>query len=251
MTMCRNSVLSLSADLPAKMSSPRGLFVTGTDTNVGKTHIATMIIRDLRVGGHRVGAYKPACSGAITDCTGVRWDDLERLRSALGTDVPDDLICPQRFLAPLAPTMAAQAEGRQVDFDLLIQGANRWHPHADLLIVEGAGGLLAPVAEAKTVADLALALEYPLIIVARCGLGTINHTLLTVEAAQLRGLSVAGVVLNQSHPADDFSLAESNAAAIAAYGRVPILGMLAWGTSDGLQRHGRAVTIPWSDLARN
>jgi dethiobiotin synthetase len=228
-----------------------GLFVTGTDTNVGKTYLAAMIIRDLRRAGHRVGAYKPACSGAITDSAGPRWDDIEHLRSALGTDYPDDLICPQRFLAPLAPPMAARAEGRQVDFDLLVHGAKHWQPHADHLIVEGAGGLLAPVAEAKTVADLAVAIGYPLIIVARCGLGTINHTLLTIEAAQHRGLSVAGIVLNQSRPEDDFALAESNAAAIAAHGQVSILGIVAWGASDGLQRHGHAVTIPWSDLARN
>jgi dethiobiotin synthetase len=233
------------------MSSPRGLFVTGTDTNVGKTHLASMIIRDLRQSGHRVGAYKPACSGAVIDAKGDRWDDIERLRSALGAEYPDDLICPQRFLAPLAPPMAARAEGRQVDFDLLVHGAEHWQPHADLLIVEGAGGLLAPVAEAKTVADLAIAIGYPLIIVARCGLGTINHTLLTVEAARHRGLSVAGIVLNQSRPEDDFALAESNATAIAAHGQIPILGIVAWGASDGLQRHGRAVTIPWSDLARN
>ena len=233
------------------MSSPRGLFVTGTDTNVGKTHVAAMMIRSLRQTGHRVGAYKPACSGAVSGSGGPRWDDIERLRSALGTDYPDDLICPQRFLAPLAPPMAARAEGRQVNFDLLIQGAQHWQSHADLLVVEGAGGLLAPVAEAKTVADLAVAIGYPLIIVARCGLGTINHTLLTIEAARHRGLSVAGIVLNQSRPEDDFTLAESNAAAIAAYGQVSILGIVAWSTSDGLQRHGHAVTIPWSDLARN
>jgi dethiobiotin synthetase len=230
----------------------RGLFVTGTDTNVGKTHVAGTIIRCLRQAGHRVGAYKPACSGAITDATGrVQWDDIERLRSALEVDCPDDLICPQRFLAPLAPPMAAQAEGRHVDFDLLVKGAELWHRRADVLIVEGAGGLLAPVAESKTVADLAMSVGYPLVIVARCGLGTINHTLLTVEAARHRGLLVAGIVLNQSPLEDDVALAESNAVVIESYGQVPVLGIIAWGTSDGLHRHGRVVTIPWSDLARN
>lgn len=233
-------------------SSLLGLFVTGTDTNVGKTYISTMILRSLRQSGHRVGAYKPACSGAVTDSAGrVYWDDIEQLRFACGTDLPDDLICPQRFLAPLAPPMAAREEGRKVDFELLVSGAKRWSPHADLLIVEGAGGLLAPIADGKTVADVAAEVGYPLVIVSRCGLGTINHTLLTLESARRRGLSIAGVVLNQSHHQDDLNLAESNAQAIESYGQVPILGIVSWGASNGLHRHGSAVTIPWSELARN
>ncbi len=227
-----------------------GLFVTGTDTDVGKTHIAALIVRALRATGHRVGAYKPVGSGAVQDSTrGVRWDDIERLRAALGADWPDDAICPQRFLAPLAPPLAARAEGRTVDFDRLISGAEWWLEHADLLVVEGAGGLLAPVTQTETAADLARAIGYPLIIVARCGLGTINHTLLTIEAAQHRGLSIAGVVLNQSHPDDDRTLAEANAEEIEVRGAVPVLGIVDWGTSDGLHRHEAPVTIRWSDLA--
>ena len=227
-----------------------GLFITGTDTHVGKTHIAALMIRALRTSGHRVGAYKPVCSGAVRDATGgVYWDDIERLRGALGTDCPDDAICPQRFLAPLAPPLAARAEGRTVDFHQAISGAHWWMGRADLLIVEGAGGLLAPVTQTETVADLARAIGHPLIVVARCGLGTINHTLLTVEAARHRGLPVAGVVLNQSHPGDDRALAEANAAEIEGRGAVRVLGIVDWGSSDGLHRHGRPVTIPWSDLA--
>ena len=235
------------------MSQPRrlpGLFVTGTDTNVGKTHIAALIIRALKATGHRVGAYKPVCSGAVQDSTrGVRWDDIERLRDALGADWPDDAICPQRFLAPLAPPLAARAEGRTVDFDRLVSGAEWWFDHADLLIIEGAGGLLAPVTQSQTAAELARAIGYPLIIVARCGLGTINHTLLTIEAARHRGLSIAGVVLNQSHPADDRTLAEANAEEIEVRGAVPVLGIVDWGSPDDLHRHEAPVTIRWSDLA--
>jgi dethiobiotin synthetase len=235
------------------MSQPTrlpGLFVTGTDTDVGKTHIAALIVRSLRTTGHRVGAYKPVCSGADPDTTrGARWGDIERLRDALGTDWPDEAICPQRFLAPLAPPLAARAEGRTVDFNRLVSGAGWWLDHADLMIVEGAGGLLAPVTETESAADLARAIGHPLIVVARCGLGTINHTLLTVEAARHRGLTVAGVVLNQSHPGDDLTLAESNAAEIERRGTVRVLGIVDWGSPDGLHRHGRPVTIPWSDLA--
>lgn len=228
----------------------RGLFVTGTDTNVGKTHIAALIVRAMRSSGQRVGACKPVCSGAVLDSAGViHWDDIDQLRGALGVDYLDDAICPQRFLAPLAPPHAARAEGRTVDFARLVSGIQWWGEQADVLIVEGVGGLLAPVTEKETAADLARAIGYPMIIVARCGLGTINHTLLTIEAARQRGLSMAGVILNQSHPADEFELAEANAIEIELRGGVPVLGTVACGSSDGLHRHGCLVTIDWSDLA--
>lgn len=228
---------------------PSGLFITGTDTNVGKTQIASWIIRELRSARHRVAAYKPVCSGA--SCTSPpQWDDIDRLRTALGLDLPDEIICPQRFLAPLAPHLAARAEGRFVDFEQLVGGMDWWRGRADLMIVEGAGGLLAPVTDTKTVADLARAVRYPLIIVARCGLGTINHTLLTIEAARSRQLAIAGVVLNQSHPDDNWSLAESNAVEIETRGGVSVFGFMKYGSDDGLQRHGSPVTIRWSDLAK-
>ncbi len=227
---------------------PSGLFVTGTDTNVGKTQIATRIVSELRASSHRVGAYKPVCSGASGESP-PQWDDIERLRAALGLDLPDEIICPQRFLAPLAPHLAARAEGRFVDFERLVGGMDWWRDRADLMIVEGAGGLLAPVTDTKTVADLARVVRYPLVIVARCGLGTINHTLLTIEAARYRQLAIAGVVLNQSHPDDNWSLAESNAVEIETRSGVSVLGFMKYGSDDGLQRHESPVTIRWSDLA--
>lgn len=229
---------------------PPGLFVTGTDTNIGKTRIAALILRAVRGQGLRVGAYKPVCSGASTDAAGrLVWDDVEQLRTALGSDCSDDAISPQRFQAPLAAPLAARAEGRSVDANLLVSGLESWYGQADLLVVEGAGGLLAPVTETTDVADLAQSIGYPLVVVARCGLGTINHTLLTVEAARRRRLVVAGVVLNQSRLDDEIALAESNAAEIEARGKVSVLGILGHGSSDELHRHQCPVTIPWSDLA--
>lgn len=233
-------------------SSPRtaGLFVTGTDTNVGKTHIACLITRELRRSGQRVGAYKPVCSGAIPhSLPNPRWDDIERLQGALEGDWLDESICPQRFLAPVAPPLAAKMEGRTVDRELITAGAEWWKSRVDCLIVEGAGGLLAPLTETENSADLARSFGYPLIIVARCGLGTINHSLLTIEAARLRGLSIAGVILNQSHAGDDLNLAESNATEIERIGKTPVLGIVDWASVDGLHRHGCPVTIPWSELA--
>lgn len=234
---------------------PPGLFVTGTDTGVGKTHVASLIARQLSSAGMRVGVYKPVCSGAVLDVNGcTRWDDIDRLREAVrghwsDSDLSDDAICPQRFLAPLAPPLAARAEGRIVDVEQLRRGADWWTGRAEVLIVEGAGGLLSPVSETETVADVARDIGYPLIVVARCGLGTINHSLLTVAAARQCGLRVAGIVLNQSHAGDDLALWKDNAAEIEARSGVPVFGVVSWQSVDGLQRDGRTVTIRWRTLA--
>lgn len=239
----------------SERSNPPGLFVTGTDTGVGKTHVAALIARQLAASGVRVGVYKPVCSGALLDANGrARWDDIDRLREAVrdiwpDSDLADDAICPQRFVAPLAPSLAARAEGRVVDAAQLRRGADAWADRAELLIVEGAGGLLSPVSDTETVADVARDLGHPLIVVARCGLGTINHSLLTVEAARQRGLSVAGLVLNQSHAGDDLFLWSDNAAEIEARCGVPVFGVVPWRVSDRLQRDGRTVTIRWQSLA--
>src|SRR6266478_4451516 len=100
----------------------QGLFITGTDTGVGKTHVATGVIAALRSRGIRVGAYKPAVSGSVPGPDGPVWNDLERLRAALGSDFPAEKICPQRFHAPLAPPVAARQEGREIDASLLRTG---------------------------------------------------------------------------------------------------------------------------------
>ncbi len=228
---------------------PRGLFVTGTDTGVGKTHVTCLIAKQLTANGLRVGVYKPVCSGANIDAAGhASWDDIDRLKEASGIDWPLDAICPQRFLAALAPPLAARAEGRTVSEEMLSHGVSWWSNRVDSLIVEGAGGLLSPVSDAWTVADLAREVGYPILIVARCGLGTINHSLLTVEAARRRGLKVAGIVLNQSRPDDDLALAPDNAAEIEVRSGVPVFGMISWRTTHGLQRHGRTVTIHWQSI---
>src|SRR5262249_49191971 len=153
----------------------RGLFVTGTDTGVGKTYVLCGIIAALRARGVRVGAYKPAVSGSTNGPGGPVWDDLVQLQSALGGDVEFERICPQRFQSPLAPPVAARSEGKCVDAELLRSGIEWWRERADVVVVEGAGGLLSPITETEAVADLAVSLGFPLVIVARVSLGTINH----------------------------------------------------------------------------
>ncbi|MEZ6126678.1 MAG: dethiobiotin synthase [Planctomycetaceae bacterium] len=177
------------------------LLVTGTDTNVGKTWISCILLRQLRQQGLSAGAWKPVCSGSIPASDGsMIWDDVHQLANAIGWKQSIDIICPQRFHAPVAPETAAALEGRTIDRQLLISGINAWKDSADVVVIEGAGGLLCPVSAEWTIADLAQQWDCPLLIVAANRLGVINHTLLTAEVAAHRGLQVTGIVLNTSEP---------------------------------------------------
>lgn len=196
------------------------LFVTGTDTGVGKTWISTILIPLFRDAGYQTGAYKPVCSGAefpeaaagvLVAQSAPRWGDLDLLRAAcMGSPFPvgepsEQLVCPQRFLAPLAPPEAARVENTSVNCELLREGLHAWQGQADLVVVEGAGGLLSPLSDTDTLADLAAEFQGPLVIVAGNRLGVINHTLLTVEVAQRRGLRIAAVIVNDVRPASESS----------------------------------------------
>jgi len=171
----------------------RGLFVTGTDTGVGKTEVATAIVAGWRARGLDVGAMKAAQSG-VEDGTE---SDADRLREAAGGGDPPELVCPYTLAAPLAPAVAARLAGVEITLDRMLACAAELARRHAALVVEGAGGLLVPLAEGHTCADLAVALGLPVLVVARAGLGTVNHTALTCEALRARGLAVAGVVLNR------------------------------------------------------
>lgn len=169
----------------------RGFFVSGTDTGVGKTVAACALVRGLRARGLDLGVMKPIETGV--GAAGPL--DAQALREAAGVDDPLDEICPQQFSLPAAPNVAAAAEGREVDLDLLSQCFAQLAGRHALMVVEGAGGLLVPIADACDMGDLAGQLGLPVIVVARMGLGTINHTLLTLRELDRRGLALAGVVL--------------------------------------------------------
>ncbi|MGC1274560.1 MAG: dethiobiotin synthase [Planctomycetaceae bacterium] len=233
----------MSLDVP-------GLFVTGTDTGVGKTFVTAMIAGQLRGDGLTVGAYKPACSGSVETPAGSVWDDVEILHRATGGRCDRDRICPQRFHAPLAPPVAAKQEGRSVDRDRLREGATWWVDRCDLLLVEGVGGFLCPLTETTTVADLAVELRFPLIVVARATLGTINHTLLTIEAARSRALTVAGVLLNTVVDVGDDASIATNAEEIARRTGVAVLGILPHGPPARLLTPPPQRRIEWAALAR-
>ena len=223
----------------------RALFVTGTDTDVGKTFVTSLLVRELIAAGVNVGACKPVCSGSITTTSGPAWSDVEELFGAMQGRFPRDRICGQMFDAPLAPPVAAREEGHAVDEQLLRSTVQWWNGRVDLLLIEGVGGLLCPLTEDGTIADFAAALNVSLLIVARAGLGTINHTLLTIEAARNRKLPLAGVILNDPTGTVDAGAAQANADEIARRGDAPVLAIVQRGQSasvlDAISNSGRTL----------
>lgn len=223
----------------------QGLFVTGTDTGVGKTWLTVMIVRQLLQAGVNVGTYKPVCSGSQVVEEGEQWEDVEALYAATEGRFPRQRIAPQCFTAPLAPPDAARSQGATVDERLIRSGFDWWQQQVQCVLVEGAGGLLCPLTDVHTMADLASWLELPLLIVARVGLGTINHTLLTVEVAERRGLKVAGIVLNRSTLADDVSLLARNWRQIASRTNVPVLGYVDYQGQQLVLESGIVTQVDW------
>jgi dethiobiotin synthetase len=219
----------------------RGLFVTGTDTGVGKTYVACLIIRALRARGREVGALKPVATGA--ERVGGQWlsDDTRRLGDAAGSDDYRS-ISPWVFPEPLAPSVAARRHGVALNVERIAAAVREQAaPNADL-VVEGIGGLLCPLNESETVADLIAALGLPALVVTRNVLGTLNHTLLTLEVAASRGLPVAGVIVNETTPSG--GLAErTNAEELRRLLRVPILAELPFRRDGAASRLPR--DIPW------
>jgi dethiobiotin synthetase len=224
-----------------------GLFITGTDTDVGKTYVAALIARRLVADGRRVGVYKPAASGCLCKNGILVSDDALALWNAAGQPGEFDRVCPQCFAAPMAPHLAALAESRRLDPNLLLRGLDYWRKQSEIVLVEGAGGLMSPLGEDRYVADLAEEFGFPLVVVSRNVLGTINQTLQTLIVASVfrEGLPIAGVVLN--HPTassgEDASLAE-NRRELAARCVPPILAEVTWGT-DQID-----PSVDWFALAR-
>ncbi len=223
----------------------RGLLITGTDTDVGKTFVATLIAKQLVRQQHRVGAYKPVCSGAVIGTAGEEplWEDVEHLHNAVGKKFSKDWICPQKFTAALAPPVAAELEQQTVDEELLLGGLKTWENAVDGVIVEGVGGWKCPISKTLTLADFAQAAGYPVLIVATQKLGTINHALLTIESVRASGLQVAGLILNQSVSNNDCM--ESNAAQILKFAEIPFLALAEFEHEAELRCYQTSASIDW------
>lgn len=202
----------------------RGLFVTATDTGVGKTLVACELIRRLRGRGIDACGMKPVETGVGSEGP----LDALALRAAAGGSDPLEDVCPQRFALPAAPAVAAEAEGRALDLAALLGAFTRLSARHECVIAEGAGGLLVPLAPGLDMAGLAAKLALPALVVARARLGTLNHTLLTLEALRARGIRVAGVVVSRADgplsAPDERNLAHLRAALAELWlGDVPFL----------------------------
>lgn len=246
---------------------PCGLFITGTNTDAGKTYVAAMIVRQLRAQGFRVGVYKPVASGCVDakeidgDWNNDRAAAMKGNHTALeGSCVSQDAVtlwesagrprclddvCPQRFLASITPHLAAIAEGKKLDRALVSQGISAWANDFEIVIVEGAGGLMTPLDEDDSFADLAAELGYPMIVVAPNLIGVINQTLQTLVVADNfgDGLPVAGIVLNDV-AADLDASADSNEQQIAHRTVVPVLSRVGFGATEF------ADPIDWMAMAQ-
>ena len=195
-----------------------GVFVTGTGTEVGKTVVAAAIARTLAAEGKRVAVFKPAVTGLDE---GVETDHA-LLRRASGSDQSDEEIAPYRYGPPASPHLAAALAGEEIDPERLRQAAAASAEGADAIVCEGVGGLLVPLSPTYLVRDLAADLGYPVVVVAGPGLGTINHTLLTLESARAAGLEVAAIVLTP-WPHAPTEIEASNRETITALGGAQVL----------------------------
>jgi dethiobiotin synthetase len=197
-----------------------GIFITGTDTGCGKTYVTVWLAKYLAGAGLDVGAMKPFSTGSAAE------DDARRLKKKLKLKDPLRLINPIHLKAPLAPAVAARLETSDPRLETVIKAYRQLEKRHEIVLVEGVGGVLVPLTEKHCVADLIKKLKLPVIIVARAGLGTINHTLLTVEALRRRKIPIMGIVLNGFKGKE---LAEkTNAAVISQLTKLPILAQLPW-----------------------
>jgi dethiobiotin synthetase len=225
--------LSVRRDETGASTKARGVFVTATGTEVGKTVVSAVLARTLADEGRRVAVFKPALTGmdefpdydeaaAAAAESPVGLPDHAILRVAARSSQSDDEIAPYRFEPPMSPHLAAGLAGEEIDPERVMAAARAAAAGAEEIVCEGVGGLLVPLSPSWTVRALAVELGYPLVIVSPPGLGAINHTMLTVEAARQVGLKVAAIVLNP-WPEDPTAIERDNRDTIAAMSGAPVL----------------------------
>jgi dethiobiotin synthetase len=218
------------------------LVVSGTDTGVGKTLVAGLLLRELRRAGVACGYQKWVATGGKAPA-----EDLVRVCELSGLDPVRDagrLRVDHCFELAASPHLAAETEGGRIDPRRLLASTREMAAGLDRLIVEGAGGLMVPLDRGTLMIDLAAELGAPVLLVARTGVGTINHSLLSVAALRARNIPCAGIVFSDEGPGIDERVAEDNRKTIAELGRVPCLGRLRWSRDDNdLARQFATLTI--------
>ena len=205
----------------------RGFFITGTDTGVGKTLVTAILLSWLKNQGERVGVMKPVECGVDPECFSAANSDARFLMEVAdvhdnGQD-DDNEVCPFRYKTPASPYQAGLIEDRGVDLEKIIATFSTLTRRHDWMLIEGIGGLMVPLTSNEVVADLALKLKLPLILVTRYSLGTQNHTLLTIEVARQRGLPIAGLVFNKMDDTPLSSIEQSQPTLLCARTGLPLL----------------------------
>jgi dethiobiotin synthetase len=206
---------------------PQSYFIVGTDTGVGKTFIASRLIQQFVTQGHQVVGMKPIASGCEKNAQG-EWvnEDVTALTNVSNVQAPLNLINPYLFQPAIAPHIAANQAGVNIEIAKISQCFSTLQQQADMVVVEGAGGFLVPINLQETLADLAVALKLPIILVVGMRLGCINHALLTVEAIKQRGLNLAGWVANQIDP--QMPVFQENLESLKTRIDAPLLETIAW-----------------------
>ena len=202
-------------------------FIIGTDTNVGKTYIASALVRHFVSLGFKTAGMKPVASGCELNPQGeLINEDAQALINASNVSAPLNLVNPYRFAPAIAPHIAANQAGIAIDFHTIAHAYTQLKNLSEVVIVEGAGGFFVPLNDTQTLADLAIQLNLPIILVVGMRLGCINHALLTVEALQARGLTLAGWVANQIEP--HFEMFEENLDSLKMRIVAPCLSVVGW-----------------------
>jgi dethiobiotin synthetase len=212
------------------MSAGGGWFVTGTDTEIGKTCVSAGLLAGLAQAGLSCAGMKPVASGCANTAAGLRNDDAERLRSISSIEIDYEDVNPYAFEPAIAPHLAARAVGVTIDLDRIHTHFQRLRAKADWVVVEGVGGWLVPLNDEATIADLARLLGLPVILVVAIRLGCLNHALLTVDSIKQTGVPLAGWVANRL--AEDGTLVQENIATLKRRIAAPLLGDLPYLFTD-------------------
>jgi dethiobiotin synthetase len=227
----------------SKGATSKGVFIAGTDTGVGKTLIACALLHGFAARGLRVAGMKPVAAGAVRRRGVWHHDDVVQLRAAANVDAPQAVVNPYCFAPPIAPHIAAQKAGVTIRMTVIVKNYARLGRSADLVVVEGAGGLLVPLGRRFSAADIPVRLDLPVVLVVGLRLGCLNHALLTVEALQARGLYLAGWIANRVDPA--MARASENLQALRARIKAPLLGTVRHVQNPQPARVARMLDISW------
>ncbi|QBG48406.1 dethiobiotin synthase [Verrucomicrobia bacterium S94] len=224
-----------------------GLFITGTDTDAGKTALSALLLAETRRRNINAAPMKPAQTG----CRDGAVPDLDYSLSMAGMNIPSSTyqkMSVYQFEPACSPHLAAEMAGTEIDIAEMVIAARALADDFELILAEGAGGLIVPLNQRETMLDLMQALKFPVLLAARPGLGTINHTLLSIRTLRSEGLNIAGVVFVNAGNQEYTFIEENNAATIEQFGKVPILGTIPY-CSQLAQPHPKYDDLPLPVIA--